>query len=151
MALPFLPPEHIAPAFQQLDQSAPPEIHPLMDYVYNTWIDSSVFKVEFWSIFMTSIRTNNDVEGWHNNLNSRVSTRGPVPFYLLIAELYTEAGDIPMQLKLVKEGKLQRYQRKRSRDIQGQIFNAWQRYIDRDISASRLLKECARVYGPPAQ
>ena len=151
MALPFLPPEHITPTFRQLDQSAPPEIQPVMDYVYNTWINNSVFKVEFWSIFMTSIRTNNDVEGWHNNLNSRVSARGPVPFYLLVTELFKEACDFPMQLKVVKEGKFQCFQRKRSRNIQGQIFTLWNRYADLEISASRLLKECASVYGPPAQ
>ena len=100
---------------------------------------------------LISIRTNNDVEGWHNNLNSQLSARGPVPFYLLVTELFKEACDIPMQLKLVKEGKLQRYQRKRSRNIQGQIFTLWNRYADLEISASRLLKECASVYGPPAQ
>lgn len=34
-----------------------------MDYVYRTWIRSSIFKIHHWSVFMTSIRTNNDVGG----------------------------------------------------------------------------------------
>jgi hypothetical protein len=58
---------------------------------------------------MCSIRTNNDVEGWHNNLNSRVGSRDPVPFYLLVTELFKEASDLPMTLRLVTEGKLRRY------------------------------------------
>ena len=77
-----------------------------MDYVYNTWIRNNVYPIRNWSIFMCSIRTNNDVEGWHNNLNSRVSSRVPVPFYLLVTELFKEASDLPMTLRLVTEGKL---------------------------------------------
>jgi hypothetical protein len=63
---------------------------------------------------MCSIRTNNDVEGWHNNLNSRVSSRGPVPFYLLVTGLFKEASDLPMTIRLVTEDKLRRYQRKKT-------------------------------------
>jgi len=40
---------------------------------------------------MTSVRTSNDVEGWHNRLNTCVNTRGPVAFYLLIQELFRES------------------------------------------------------------
>ncbi|XP_062586242.1 uncharacterized protein LOC134247857 [Saccostrea cucullata] len=151
LALPFLPPEHIEDTFHQLDARAPRALVPVMDYVYRTWITSTVFKIDSWSIFMTAIRTNNDVEGWHNRLNSAVAVRGPVPFYSLIQELYRESKDIPLQLRLVTEGKLQRYQRKQSRHVQGKVFKFWNKYCEREISASRLLKECAAIYGPPVQ
>ena len=150
MALPFLPPEHIEDTFHQLDARAPATIVPIMDYVYNTWINSSIFKIDYWCIFMTAIRTNNDVEGWHNRFNGTVATRGPVRFYHLVSELYAEAVDIPLQLKLVTEGKLQRYQRKKSRQVQGKVFGLWNSYCDRTISASPLLRECAFIYGPTA-
>jgi hypothetical protein len=78
------PHEHIRDAFLDLDDKAPDSVHSVMDYVYITWIRNNVYPIRNWSIFMLSIRTNNDVEGWHNNLNSRVSSRGPVPFYLLV-------------------------------------------------------------------
>ncbi|XP_062614650.1 uncharacterized protein LOC134276409 [Saccostrea cucullata] len=151
MSLPFLPPEHIEDTFDRLDARAPEQLQPIMDYVYHTWIRSAVFPIDNWTVFMTSVRTNNDVEGWHNRFNTCVATRGPVPFYHLIQELYAEASDIPVQLRLVTEGKLQRYQRKKSRQIQGKLFNLWERYCERSLSASHLLKECAVVYGPPAQ
>jgi hypothetical protein len=61
-----------------------------------------------WSVFMSPVRTNNDVEGWHNRFNSNVVTRGPVPFYHLVTELYAESTDIPIQLKLISERKLKR-------------------------------------------
>ena len=83
--------------------------------------------------------------------NSNVVSWGPVPFYLLVTELYAESTDIPGQLKLVSEGKLKRYQRKCSRQIQGQVFGLWKQYVRREITASQLLRECTFVYGPPAQ
>ncbi|OWF36870.1 hypothetical protein KP79_PYT02735 [Mizuhopecten yessoensis] len=75
-----------------------------MDYVYNTWIRSRVFKIKEWSVYGESIWTNNDVEGWHNRLNSRCSNRGPVPFYPLIQELFKEATAIPLQVRMISEG-----------------------------------------------
>ncbi|CAC5392288.1 unnamed protein product [Mytilus coruscus] len=139
MALPFLPPEHITDTFLQLDARAPQAIvpHHLPDPPL--------------SVFMSAIRTNNDVEGWHNRFNTNVATRGPVPFYQMVTELFAEAGDIPLQLKLVSEGKLQCYQRKKSRQVQGKVFSLWNDYCERTTSASNLLRECAAIYGPPAK
>ncbi|XP_062570593.1 uncharacterized protein LOC134264364 [Saccostrea cucullata] len=151
LALPFLPPEHIEDAFHRLDGRAPEVLAPVMDYVYRTWIRSPIYEIHHWSVFMTAIRTNNDVEGWHNRLNTSVATRGPVPFYHLILVLYREAMDITLQMKMVSEGKIQRYQRKRTRQVEGRIFDLWQQYCERGINASQLLQECASIYGPPTQ
>nr|XP_034325179.1 uncharacterized protein LOC105349049 [Crassostrea gigas] len=49
--------------FLRLDGRAPEFLAPVMDYVYRTWIRSSIFKIHHWSVFMTSIRTNNDEGG----------------------------------------------------------------------------------------
>ncbi|XP_062580148.1 uncharacterized protein LOC134242130 [Saccostrea cucullata] len=92
LALPFLPPEHIKDTFHRLDGRATEVLAPVMDYVYRTWIRSPIYEIHHWSVFMTAIRTNNDVEGWHNRLNTNVATRGPVPFYHLIVVLYRELG-----------------------------------------------------------
>ena len=75
-----------------------------------------------------------------------------VPFvhdknYCPIAELYQETTAIPLQLKLVSEGKLKRHQRKSSRQTQGRLFSLWDNYSN-NISASRLLKDCAGIYAP---
>jgi hypothetical protein len=150
MVLPFLPHEHIRDAFLDLDDKAPDSVAPVMDYVYITWIRNNMYPIRN-SIFMCSIRTNNDVEGWHNNLNSRVSSRGPVPFYLRVTELFKEASGLPMTLRLVTEGKLHRYQRKKTGQTQGRLFNLWKRYCNREISASHLLSSCGAIYGPQAE
>ncbi|XP_078326026.1 uncharacterized protein LOC144622863 [Crassostrea virginica] len=149
LALPFLPPEHIQETFERLDDRAPEALAPVMDYVYRTWIRSPVFEIHHWSVFMTAIRTNNDVEGWHNKLNTGVATRGAVPFYHLVSVLYVEASDISLSMKMVSEGKMQRYQRKKTRQMEGRVFSLWQQYCERTINASQLLQGCASIYGPP--
>eukprot|EP00105_Crassostrea_gigas_P033585 XP_011457017.1 PREDICTED: uncharacterized protein LOC105349049 [Crassostrea gigas] len=111
--------------FLRLDERAPQFLAPLMDYVYRTWIRSSIFKIHHWSVFMTSIRTNNDVGGWHNRLNTSVVTRGSVPFYHLLLVLHREATNITVQMKMVYEGKMQRFQRKRTLQVEGRVFKLW--------------------------
>ena len=67
MALAFLPSEHIATAFQELNQQAiSSEVQPMVDltnYIRHTWIEGTVWKPENWSVFKETIRTNNDTEG----------------------------------------------------------------------------------------
>lgn len=67
MALPFLPPEHIRPAFSELnDQATEYGIDSLLEltsYINSTWISSSLWTPENWSAFRETVRTNNDVEG----------------------------------------------------------------------------------------
>lgn len=67
MSLPFLPHEHISPAFEELRlQAITSQIQPLIDltsYIHGTWIAGSVWKPENWSVYRETVRTNNDVEG----------------------------------------------------------------------------------------
>ena len=76
MALPFLPHEHITVAFQQLkDLATTPLLRKLIAYVEETWIRSTTWPPKVWSIFGRSIRTNNEVEGWHRRLNHAAGRR----------------------------------------------------------------------------
>ena len=38
-------------------------------YIRETWINSRVWPPKCWSVFMLSVRTNNDIEGWYHALN----------------------------------------------------------------------------------
>ena len=101
---------------------------------------------------MSPVRTNNDVEGWHNRLNSNVVTQGSVPAFLPPGDRTAcKINRHPHTIKLVSEGRLKHCPRKWSRQIQGQVFGLWKQYFRREITASQLLRECAFVYGPPAQ
>ncbi|KAJ8310410.1 hypothetical protein KUTeg_012275 [Tegillarca granosa] len=43
------------------------------------------------------------------------------------------------------------YQRKKTRQVQGKIFDTWDRYCAHEITASQLLRICASVYGPSSK
>ena len=117
-----------------------------MEYINATWMNSTVWTIPSWCVFNMSIRTNNDVEGWHRRLNQRLATND-VPFYILVHLLHEEARLVPLQAKMVSEGKLKRDQRGRYRQLQGQLFELWEDYRKGKIKASRLLKKAARLAG----
>ena len=70
--------------------------------------------------------------------------------YLLLLEIYKEATSIPLQARLLSEGKMQRIHRKGTTEMNGQLFNAWQEYNNGNTTTSQLLRACAELYGPVA-
>ena len=147
MAFPFLPAEHIEETFQHLARQSSPALQPLVEYVRNTWIESDVWSHSTWSIFGQPVRTNNDVEGWHRRINNKCG-RGQVQLYVLVPLLHTEATFVSLKAKLVKDGKLERYQRKIFCNRQGQFFSLWDRYVEGALTTSGLLRACAHLNGP---
>ena len=64
LALSYIPAEHIKPTFEKLSlrvQLADPKIQELIAYMRKTWIESSLWSPDTWSVFNMSVRTNNDV------------------------------------------------------------------------------------------
>ena len=57
------------------------------NYIQGTWFDSTIWPVTAWSVFGKSVRTNNDVEGWHNCVNTHAQ-KCNLQFYLLIELMY---------------------------------------------------------------
>ena len=76
--------------------------------------------------------------------------RGQLPLYLLIHLLSEESRMVRIQARLLSEGKLSRYQRKKYRTMQGRIFKVWEEYSapGSQKSATSLLRDCAFLYGP---
>ena len=70
MALPFLPHEHILPAFHKLSEQASAlaqePLPELINYISCTWMYSSIWKPHQWSVYNETVRTNNEVEGRSN-------------------------------------------------------------------------------------
>ena len=118
LALAFLPAEHIANMFRHLKSKAGSD--QLASYVEKTWI-SGLWKPADWSVLKQSVRTNNDVEGWHNRLN-RHARRGQLPLYLLVAFFYKESQMVSLQARLFSDAKLRRYQRAKYHALPGNIF-----------------------------
>ena len=148
MALPFIPHEYIPDVFTELSrQTENQQLLELIHYIRNTWIESTVWPPASWSVFNLATRTNNDVEGWHHRLNDRAE-RGQLSLYLLVPLLHQEAEMLPLQIKLVSEKKMKRYQRKDVRTRQARINNLWGAFVDNEISVKQLLKRCSRLNGP---
>ena len=61
------------------------KIAKLMDYINN-----STWKPASWTVYRQSVRTNNDVEGWHHRIN-RKAQKPNLQMYILIVLLQKEA------------------------------------------------------------
>ena len=148
MALPFLPAQEIEAQFDCIHQNCPPG--PLEDLVNNveTTLIHGTYPLECWSIYGQPIRTNNDLEGYHNALNRRAGGRQNLPLYMLVELLHREAGLSLIQTPLVSQKKLKRHQRMTYRRLQGKIISAWEDYSDSKITARQLLQTCSYVNGP---
>ena len=119
LALPFLPPEHIQETFQRLDEEAP---RPLLQ----------------WRTMSTGLHDGHQNKKWHVGIAQHTKNRrGPVAFYHIVSVLYGEAIDISLNMKMVSEGKMQQYHRKKPRQMEGWVFGLWQLYCERNINASQ--------------
>lgn len=149
MALPLLPAADIRPQFHRLQRHAnTPQLQQLFKYVEDNWIQSVLWPPESWSVFQSVIRTNNDVEGWHQRLNRKAGQKCKLPFYVLLSLLYTEAEYISIQMRLVNQEKLKKYQRKKYKRVQGALTKLWEERENGTRSARRLLKAVSFIYGP---
>ena len=126
----------------------PSPLRNLTDYIQEQWIESTVFTPKDWSVFKQPIRTNNDIEGWHNALNRRAGGQCRLQFYLLIELLHREARLTSITIKLVSDKKLKRIQRRKYRQLQQKLFDAWEQYQTGNKSASQLLRCCSHLNGP---
>lgn len=145
--LPFLPEVHIEQAFPHLESRALARpVKDLLTYTEETWIDG-LWSPSDWTVFGKSIRINNDVEGYHKNLNGRAG-KTHIPLYVLIPLLYKEAKNVHIQVQLVKDGKLSRCQQRKYRFMQGRIFSLWKKYEQHRITTDQLPKACSRLSVP---
>ena len=115
----------------------------LFDYVKENWIESTIWPPAAWSIFMQSVRTNNDVEGWHKRINSK-ARKTNLCLYLLIQVLHEEAQLINVQVRLISDHKLRRHQRKTYRHLQAKIFEHWEAFNNKEKTATQLLRSCSQ-------
>ena len=149
LSLPLLPAEHIPPVFTALQLKANTDkLTELTDYIQKTWITSTTWPPSNWSVFGQSVRTNNDVEGWHQKLNAE--TRPSTGLYHLSSILNTESSQLKLNMRLLSERKVRRHQRANAQEIHVRLTVQWDRYRSEEITAMKLLRLCAGIYGPPS-
>lgn len=154
MCLPFLPAEQIMITFRDfydiLTPHHPDKLHKLIEYIESTWMNGAIWRPEDWSIFGMAVRTNNDVEGWHNLLNKLCRKVGHdnINMYELIEVLHKEAKFVSIQCKLVTDEKLKRYQRLKYQKYQKNIFDLWDSFTEKKITPIQLLRELSKHHFP---
>ena len=98
---------------------------------------------------MEGVRTNNNIEGWHNRLNRKANGKAQLPFYLMISLLHHEARLTAIQIRLVSEKKLQQQNRRAYSSVQGRLFQHWDEFAAGTRNTMGLLRACAELnYGP---
>ena len=149
MALPFLPHYEIRPMFVRLSVQAQTQpLRNLTDYIQEQWIESTIFTPKDWSVFKQPIRTNNDIEGWHNALNRRAGGQCRLQFYLLIELLHREARLTSITIKVVSDKKLKSIKRGKYRQLQQKLMDAWEQYNTGNKNAPQLLRCCSHLNWP---
>ena len=149
MALPFLPHETIKEMFEKLAESATtPVLQQLVMYIRTTWIENELWSPCSWSVFMLSVRTNKDVEGWHHALHRRANGRCALPLYVLLNFLHEEACLTTSRICLVSEKKWTQVQRKKYWLVQAKIFGLWDAFNKKEKTLEQLLKAASYLNRP---
>ena len=147
MCLCYLPDNVNAPTFQRLRTKHTDEkLKPLFDYMHKTWISHKIWAPHNWSVYETAVRTNNDIEGWHNRLNRQ--GRPNMAFYLLIDLLKREADFSADVVRLLSGRKVRQHRRKDGKQADARLCKLWKQFHEGEITVRDLLKSVAGVAGP---
>ena len=146
MALPLLPSINILPVFERLKDDACTEpLQQVVSYIKNVWISSAMWPPASWSMYMQSVRTNNDCEGWHRQINAKGKAK--MSFHRLLSLLRGEAKISDMNVQLISEHKLKKRQKKHFVKIHAKSSAAWDEFEKGIKSLVDLLSAYSHVYG----
>ena len=148
LALAYLPAEHIQATWEEVNSRVQghEQFKALLAYVRTTWLESTVWDCNSWSLYRRAIRTNNDVEGWHNRVNTKAGQKPP--FFQLLQILHREARLVPLQVRLLNEGRIVRQQRRVTQRHQGRLHRLWDSYDQGTLTTGQLLKALSNVCRP---
>jgi len=148
-ALPYIPEEHISP-FNRIKAGTTAQQQPLVDYIEQTWVSEHPWSPSNWCVYKRAICTNNDVEGWHNRLNTKAQQPNLL-FYKLVSLLNAEASLVSIQH--------QPYQREQATPLfpeaeasidahAGQDVWTFEPLQREDLTTSQLLKQISYLAAP---
>ena len=69
-------------------------------------------------------------------------------FYVLVPFLRREADLVDITFRLLTEEQILCDHRNKYNKLQAHLQEVWKRYGNDNLSASKLLKECSKFYGP---
>ena len=87
----------------------------MFQHVEETWILSNLWGSSTWSAYRQTIRTNSDVEGWHQALNTAARTK-TLEFYKLVALLAKQAVLVTVQTNKWIRNRMKNYYNVKDQD-----------------------------------
>ncbi|CAL4061183.1 unnamed protein product [Meganyctiphanes norvegica] len=142
--------EHVPLFFPELKrrllESELTKLHDLVPYIENTWING-MWNPSNWGHFNQAIRTNNDVEGFHNKMN-HICQQANVEFSTLVKELHKEAVFIHTTAVHVFRGQTTRKRKPAQVACQDQLESLWEQLSNKKIDAFRVVKKAAGLITP---
>ena len=117
---------------------------------WRQWITTTVFSPNTWSVFNQPVRTNNNVEGWHNLVNSRGSAK--INLYDLRKLLHEEANLAALYKDLLCAKNIKTVQSTSAQSYECKLQQLWKKYKPRTgrnvsrISTEELLTQTAELY-----
>ncbi|CAF4935093.1 unnamed protein product [Rotaria sp. Silwood1] len=111
-------------------------LKPLFSYFENQWMKN--VDIQRWNVYGIQMRTNNNAEGYHNRLNSRISKYHP-NIWAFIRCIQGEENRFNHLLIQMKGGLTARPKTKKTLAIQHRIDTLYVRYNNGDINANELL------------
>ena len=145
-ALPFLPHRKMNDAFNSIREESNHDdlrIQNLLRYYDNNWLKSTIWYPKNICVYQRLVRTNNDIEGYHNRLNGKCKTVHP-PFYKLLEVLYAEAIYTDSTAKIVSNRAVKMHRKKKTKEVQRMICLIWDQYDDLEIDEQQLLEAISR-------
>jgi len=121
-----------------------PQIAKHLDYVCQTWVDSTVWPPSTWSVFRQPVRTNNDVEGWHCRLNVKAH-HDRLNMYQLIQLLHTQSELVDVAVRMLSECGTTRLQKRAYSRVHTRLNKLWDDCCDGSRDVNRLLSATARL------
>ena len=87
------------------------------------------------------------IVGYYIRINADVG-RALMSFYIVLQALRREANLVELTYRLVSEEQILRDQRQKQKRMEGRLHQCWQEYELGTRTASQLLSECGKIYGP---
>ena len=151
LCLPLLPAEKIVAQFNRLELMCNASTHrnaeykELAAYVRSTWIDGRLWTPVDWCQYRQLIRTNNDLEGYHNGLNQRIQ-RCNRPFYGLAKGLQKEADAAGLKIIDVHNGITSRKRRNPALVHQENLTKLWNLLARKELKSQAFLERARQQY-----
>lgn len=125
MALGFAPPLLVRTTFTQIEAQGPVHLQPLYDYFRQQWLTAT--PPAMWNVYQSALRTNNDVEGWHNRFSKAVNKHHPNIWHFITC-LITEQAMSEVTLQQIAAGQNVRESNKKYVKLNSRINRLRQRF-----------------------